>query len=75
MFIFFDPGSFALTKFIAQGILVFLFDLRQSFHKGSEVALKVSAVDGARGRGFDTYLRRVVSLSQTYSPPKVLVRA
>ena len=29
---------------------------------------------GARGRGFDTYLRRVVSLSKkTFTPRKVLV--
>ena len=28
---------------------------------------------GARGRGFETYLRRVVSLSKTLYSPKVLV--
>ena len=28
---------------------------------------------GARGRGFDTYRRRVVSLSKTLYSPKVLV--
>ena len=39
--------------------------------RGERGGLMVSASDsGARGRGFDTYLRRVVSLSKIHSLPK-----
>ena len=45
------------------------FFSRRGFYKRG--GLVVSASDsGARGRGVDSYLRRVVSLSKTHSFPK-----
>ena len=48
--------------------------LSLSFHEGGARWLSGRVSDsGARGPGFETYRRRVVSLSKTLYSPKVLV--
>ena len=46
---------------------------RHNHSSGSAVAQCRASDSGVRGRGFETYLRRVVSFSKTLYSPKVLV--
>ena len=45
----------------------------RQYHRGARWLSGRVSDSGARGRGFETYLRRVVSLSKTLYSPKVLV--
>ena len=52
-------------------VIDFCIDWSGTEFVGERGGLMVSASDsGARGRGLDTYLHRVVSLSKTHSLPK-----
>ena len=49
------------------------FTQRDKRRKFRYISLSRVSDSGARGRGFETYRRRVVSLSKTLYSPKVLV--
>ena len=52
---------------------IFVTDIHTSFSWGARWLSGRVSDSGARGPGFETYLRRVVSLSKTLYSPKVLV--
>ena len=49
------------------------FNFKSIFHRGARWLSGRVSDSGARGPGFETYRRRVVSLSKTLYSPKVLV--
>ena len=60
------------SKLISARVHIFASDVTDHYRGARWLSGKVSD-SGARGRGFETYRRRVVSLSKTLYSPKVLV--
>ena len=58
---------------MAQGISNIVLRLDGNPKRGARWLSGKVSDSGARGRGFETYLRHVVSLSKTLYSPKVLV--
>ena len=65
--------SFAAYWNLLQWYLFFSLFAYQAFYGGARWLSGRVSDSGARGPGFETYRRRVVSLSKTLYSPKVLV--
>ena len=62
-----------IKHFLQIGIMKLKEKTHSDFYRGARWLSGRVSDSGARGRGFDTYRRRVVSLSKTLYSPKVLV--
>ena len=63
-----------LLQFYLKILIISLFILQLQFYgRGAQWLSGRVSDSGARGPGFETYRRRVVSLSKTLYSPKVLV--
>ena len=69
----FRPGNISMGKLVHRQIYESTKFSDENNRRGARWLSGRVSDSGARGRGFETYRRRVVSLSKTLYSPKVLV--